>query len=116
MLSVPVTSDSLSALSPLALMLELGPLSISPLIEFVRRGSEGTLHKQGFLFLAAAAWPCVAQMQGQPVALPRWVPSVDSLPLSSQPQPRGLGPPLRVLTRTWRSPAAAPRPVRLLTP
>ena len=68
---VPAMSDSLSALRQLALMLELGPLSISPLIdiELVRRGSERTLHKEGFLFLATAAWPCVAQMQGQPVAL-----------------------------------------------
>lgn len=50
---MPVTSDSPSPSSEsiLAVILELGPVSISPLIDikFVSRGSEGTLHKEGFV-------------------------------------------------------------------
>jgi len=103
-----LTSDSLSALNQLALILELGPLSISPLIgiKFVSRGSEGTLHR------GASCCYCMTMSGTDTGTSTGSLPQVSaqsgqSLVELTAPAPN-LWPPLHVLTRTLQSPAPAP--------
>lgn len=108
---VPVTSDSLSALNQLAVILELGPVSISPLIDikFVSRGSEGTLHKEGFLVSCCYYMTMSGADTGTSSGSLPQVRAQSGQSLVELTAPAlNLWPPLHVLTRTLQSPAPAP--------